>query len=77
MKIVMPELNVTINDGFSSAIDIFDRKMFGERLANLIENSGGNPVIALDSSWGEGKSTFINMWRGYIQNQRKDCFYLL
>ncbi|WP_299005639.1 P-loop NTPase fold protein [uncultured Shewanella sp.] len=71
MKIVVPEIEFSDDCGFNSNIDIFKRKDFGERLANLIENSGGNPVIALDSGWGEGKSTFIKMWRGYLANNRE------
>jgi hypothetical protein len=71
MKIVVPEVQISDECGFRSEIDIFKRKDFGERLANLVENSGGNPVIALDSGWGEGKSTFIKMWRGYLANHRE------
>lgn len=71
MKVVLPELEIADNCGFSREVDIFNRQGFGERLANLIENSGGNPVIALDAGWGEGKSTFIKMWRGYLSNHRK------
>lgn len=61
MKIVVPEVQISNECGFNPDIDIFKRKGFGERLANLVENSGGNPVIALDSGWGQGKSTFIKM----------------
>lgn len=71
MKIVVPEVQISSDCGFSPDIDIFKRKGFGERLANLVENSGGSPVIALDSGWGEGKSTFIKMWRGYLENHRE------
>jgi hypothetical protein len=71
MKIVIPEIKISDDCGFHPDIDIFKRKDFGERLANLIENSGGNPVIALDSGWGEGKSTFIKMWRGHLANHRE------
>ncbi|UPR37057.1 hypothetical protein ISX50_17460 [Vibrio cyclitrophicus] len=71
MKIVVPEIQISDDCGFRSDIDIFKRKGFGERLANLVENSGGNPVIALDSGWGEGKSTFIKMWRGYLAKHRE------
>jgi len=71
MKIVVPEIQISSDCGFHPDIDIFKRKGFGERLANLIENSGGSPVIALDSGWGEGKSTFIKMWRGHLKNHRE------
>ncbi|RBP85695.1 hypothetical protein EBI01_02280 [Marinomonas rhizomae] len=71
MKIVVPEVQISSDCGFRPDIDIFKRKGFGERLANLVENSGGSPVVALDSGWGEGKSTFIKMWRGYLENHRE------
>lgn len=70
MKIITPELQINDDTGFDQTVDIFNRAGFGERLANLIENAGSNPVIALDAGWGQGKSTFIKMWRGYLSNQR-------
>lgn len=70
MKIIPPELQVNHDAGFDPAIDIFKRSEFGEQLANLIENAGGNPVFALDAGWGQGKSTFIKMWRGYLEHKR-------
>jgi dsRNA-specific ribonuclease len=70
VKIVSPEVQISNDTGFDPAIDIFRRKDFGERLANLIENADGNVVIALDAGWGQGKSTFIKMWRGYLSHHR-------
>lgn len=70
MKIVLPEVQINDDTGFDPSIDIFRRKDFGERLANLIENAEGNLVVALDAGWGQGKSTFIKMWRGYLSHHR-------
>lgn len=70
MKLTIPPLEIADNEGFSSDRDIFSRAGFGERLANLIENANDNPVLAIDSRWGEGKSTFIKMWRGYVEHHR-------
>jgi len=64
MKLTVPKVEIAEDEGFSPEVDIFSRKDFGERLANLVEKSQGNLVIALDAKWGEGKSTFIQMWRG-------------
>ncbi len=72
MKILIPEIKIEETTGFDPNIDIFGRSDFGERLANLIESSDDNPVIALDAGWGEGKSTFIKMWRGYLAHQRDE-----
>lgn len=72
MKILIPKLEINEETGFERNIDIFGRADFGERLANLIEKSSDNPVIALDSGWGEGKSIFIQMWRGYLSHHREE-----
>jgi len=71
MKLLLPEVELKSDSGFDPEIDIFKRKAFGERLANLIQNSQDNPVLALDAEWGEGKTTFIRMWMSYIQNSRE------
>lgn len=72
MRITLPNLNVEMNSGFSPELDIFSRKKFGESLSKLIINSEENLVLALDSQWGEGKSTFIKMWCG--ENQKNGTF---
>lgn len=69
MRLTVPPLEIGESEGFSDEKDIFQRKAFGERLSKLIENSNGELVIALDAPWGEGKSTFIKMWRGYLRNE--------
>jgi len=78
MKISVPKLIISENEGFTPDIDIFSRANFGERLANIIEKSNGDIVIALDAKWGEGKSTFIQMWQGHVKHQRENklkCIY--
>ncbi|CAH6836162.1 KAP NTPase domain-containing protein [Vibrio chagasii] len=62
MRLTVPELQIAVDEGFSSEKDLFNRKQFGDRLYNLITNSDENLVLALDAQWGEGKSTFIKMW---------------
>ncbi|ODT70822.1 MAG: hypothetical protein ABS69_15185 [Nitrosomonadales bacterium SCN 54-20] len=68
MKLTVPPLEIKDDEGFSEK-DIFKRKEFGEKLANLIENTDGELVIALDAPWGEGKSTFIKMWQGLLSSK--------
>lgn len=71
MKLIIPDIEIQEDTGFDTKIDIFKRKDFGERLANLIENTDDNPVFALDAEWGEGKSIFVKMWRGYLEHKRE------
>ena len=58
MRVTIPQIEISRQEGFLHK-DIFNRKEFGERLANLFENSQEDMVVALDAQWGEGKSTFI------------------
>ena len=71
MKITVPSVQINNEEGFSPEKDIFSRKEFGERLANLIAQSDDELVIAIDAEWGEGKSTFIQMWNGFVSHHRE------
>jgi len=66
MKILTPPLELADDEGFTPEKDIFSRKPFGNALLNLIKNTDDELVLALDAPWGEGKSTFIQMWRGLL-----------
>ncbi len=55
------------NTGFDPAVDIFHRWQYGKNLANLLVNTDEELVVALDAAWGEGKSTFVKMWCGYLR----------
>lgn len=74
MRLTAPQIEISREEGFSSEKDIFNRINFGERLANLFENSQDDIVIALDAPWGEGKSTFIKMWQGHVESHREKKF---
>lgn len=63
MRIKIPEIYIEPGEGFLNN-DIFKRREFGQQLCNLFKDSEDNLVVALDSEWGEGKSTFIKMWEG-------------
>ncbi|MCU7933940.1 MAG: KAP family NTPase [Candidatus Thiodiazotropha sp. (ex Dulcina madagascariensis)] len=67
MKLIVPSLNIPEDAGFRHDLDIFKRKPFGEELLNLIRSTEDELVLALDAPWGEGKTTFIKMWRGLLK----------
>lgn len=75
MKLLVPPLKIHENDGFRPDIDIFNRKAYGESLFNLINNTEDELVLALDAPWGEGKSTFIKMWRGLLAENKVANIY--
>jgi len=67
MKLKLPELEISEAEGFVEEKDIFGRREYGDRLANVFVNSDDGVVVALDGAWGTGKSTFIQMWCGHAQ----------
>lgn len=47
------------------------RKKYAEILTSIIETYSDGFVLALNNKWGEGKTTFIEMWRLYLgQSER-------
>lgn len=74
MKLVTPPLNVEKNDGFSN--DALGREDFGIALLNLVVRSSDELVISLDGQWGEGKTTFVQMWQGLLNEQNVPNIYI-
>jgi hypothetical protein len=66
VKIVTPPLIINDKDGFKE--DIFERKAYGEALLNLVVHSSDELVISFDGQWGEGKTTFVKMWQGLLND---------
>ena len=69
VKIIQP-LEISETEGFEQ--DKLDRGDFGETLARILENQPGGNVFALDAGWGQGKTTFIKMWRGHVGHKREN-----
>jgi len=75
MKILVPQLEIEEYEGFTASKDIFNRKAFGEALQSLIESTNDDLILAVDAPWGEGKSTFIKMWRGLLNDNNFNSIY--
>ncbi|MBI1493246.1 KAP family P-loop NTPase fold protein [Halocynthiibacter styelae] len=59
-------------------IDFLDRSATGKKLSDLVDRLESPTVIALDGSWGSGKSQFLKLWCGahQIENDGKaDVIY--
>lgn len=48
--------------------DLLDRKQIAINLTNIIKFKPDLRVLAIDSSWGTGKTTFIHMWKYMLDN---------
>jgi len=74
VKLVTPPLIVEEGDAFKK--DVLERASYGESLMNLVSRSTDELVISLDGKWGEGKSTFIKMWRGMLTENGIHSIYI-
>lgn len=64
MRLLPPERKVEIyKDGFKKA-DLLSREESSQQLSELVEKIDDPLVIALNGSWGSGKSFFLKSWVG-------------
>lgn len=77
MKLFVPPVIIDPTEGFTPENDIFKREAFGRGLANIVSRAEDNLVIAIDAPWGEGKTTFIQQWRGLLASSDYgiNCIY--
>jgi hypothetical protein len=73
MRLVTPEIEIDESDPFKN--DKLDRKPFAESLLSLITNVEDNLVISLDAPWGDGKTTFVKMWQGFLKSNDVKSLY--
>lgn len=48
--------------------DLLNRKTIAINLTSIIKFKSDLRVLAIDSSWGTGKTTFVNMWINLLNN---------
>ncbi|MEZ6853147.1 P-loop NTPase fold protein [Halodesulfovibrio aestuarii] len=69
MRLFPKPLEIGEFEGFTKKKDIFNREDFGIGLQRLFERVDEPLTVILDSPWGTGKSTFIEMWCGHMRQQ--------
>lgn len=50
--------------------DKLERKNAIEDLSSLLEVTNQSFVLALNSDWGAGKTTFVKLWQAYLQKEK-------
>lgn len=74
MNIVTPPIIVGEGEAFEQ--DALGRSDFGQSLLNLVSQSSDELVISLDGKWGEGKTTFVKMWQGMLDQSQVPNIYI-
>jgi predicted KAP-like P-loop ATPase len=73
MKINPPKAIIDENEPFKNAL--FDRQVFAKSLTNLLSNVSENLVVFVNAPWGAGKTTFSEMWRADLRQQKLEVIY--
>jgi KAP family P-loop domain len=74
MQIRSSALDIPTDDPFKN--DCLSRKALEPPLTQFVTQSIGSFVLAIDGSWGSGKTTFLNMWQAKLNEAGHLCFYL-
>lgn len=73
MKIKLSEIEIPEFDPFLN--DVLKREENVSVLMQLISTLTGPFVMAIDSEWGTGKTTFLRMWIQQLKNQNRPFLY--
>lgn len=73
MKLRLQELEIDEASPFKT--DRLDRAAFASALSNLVTNVESPFVINLEASWGQGKTTFLKMWRNSLKHEGVNSLY--
>jgi hypothetical protein len=74
MQIRHTKLEIPQDDPFKN--DALGRKDLEPPLTQFVTQASGSFVLALDASWGSGKTTFLEMWQVKLQEEGHACLYL-
>lgn len=73
MILKSPEIQIDQDDPFK--YDELGRKVSAEALTEFVLSSDNSLVVSLDAPWGQGKTTFLRMWRQHLINQGIPTIY--
>ncbi len=66
MKIRPDDIEIPHDDPFRH--DLLERQQPILALTNLLQNLDSPYTMSIDASWGNGKTTFLNMWKQHLRN---------
>ncbi|AQA18347.1 hypothetical protein BST95_08995 [Halioglobus japonicus] len=73
MQLATPDIEIEQGEVFAN--DLLGRQLEIQSLAPLLLNVDAPLVMALDSPWGTGKTTFVRLLRAYLEEQGKQSLY--
>jgi KAP family P-loop domain len=75
MAIRFKPLPIEIPQSTPFQYDLLEREKSAEVLTQFVSRLEEPFVLAVDSPWGSGKTTFLKMWLQSLRNERLPCLY--
>jgi predicted KAP-like P-loop ATPase len=69
----LAEIEVTPKAPFEN--DVLEREAPIKKLTTLVESTEQPFVLSIEAPWGWGKTTFIRMWKAYLESKGHTCFH--
>ena len=69
IRIRSDQIDIPENEPFKN--DLFDRQESANDLTTLVENIDAPAVIAIDGAWGTGKTTFLDLWKQSLFDDKR------
>lgn len=66
MRLKAPDFVVDDDEPFKN--DVLNRKESAVILTEIVESLDESFVLCIDAPWGQGKTTFLRMWRRHLEN---------
>ncbi|HAW58434.1 MAG TPA: NTPase [Bacteroidales bacterium] len=66
---------IEINPENIFANDMLDRERIIINLTEIIKNAEEGFVLCVNAPWGNGKTTFINLWKAYLEKENFKTIY--
>jgi hypothetical protein len=73
MKLKAPQIEIPIEDPFRS--DLLSRRVTAEQLTEILKSSDEPLVLCINAGWGNGKTTFLRMWRVLLNQEGFKTLY--
>ena len=73
MLLKTKEIQIPKEDPFR--FDVLNRKESSEALTEFVCSSKDPLVICIDALWGQGKTTFLKMWKQHLLNNGIPTIY--
>lgn len=75
MALVPKPSSYVVDPSSPFGADCFGLERFAEALTDLVRHTQSSFVVNLEAPWGQGKTTFLEMWRHHLHGQKVQSLY--